>query len=101
MRFTKNAVSTTAPEREVFSLWSLSVSANAALALFTKNDCATLLDLSSFRSQRFETQAAAVGQGALEVASRIGSQGEGCAVFDNAFVAWDSHQAWAWQATCG
>jgi hypothetical protein len=96
MRFTKNPISTTEPQREVFSLWSLSVSHNAALALFTKNDSATFLDLSSFHVENFETQLPA-GIGGMEV-SRIGSQGEGCAVFDDSFVAWDADQAWAWQA---
>jgi hypothetical protein len=98
MRFTKNAISTTAPQKEVFSLWSLSVSHNAALALFTKNDSATLLDLSSFHVQKFDTQIAADREGTMEVLSRIGSHGEGCAVFDNSFLAWDANQAWAWQA---
>jgi hypothetical protein len=98
MRFTKNAISTTAPQKEVFSLWSLSVSANAALALFTKHDSATFIDINTFRVKKFDTQVADVREGQLEVVSRIGSQGEGCAVFDDAFVAWDAHHAWAWQS---
>ena len=98
MRFTKNAVSTTAPLTEGFSLWSLSVSANSALALFTKHDSATFIDLRSFRVQKFETQIAAVKEGNMEVVSRLGSHGEGCAVFDDAFVAWDANQAWAWRS---
>ena len=93
MRFTKNAISTTAPQKEVFSLWSLSVSANAALALFTKHVSATFIDINTFRVKKFDTQIADGREGGLEVVSRIGSQGEGCAVFDDAFVAWDAHQA--------
>jgi hypothetical protein len=101
MRFTKNAISTTAPHKEVFSLWSLSVSANSALALFTKHDSLTFLDLNSLSVKKFETQIAVGREGCMEVVSRIGSQGEGCAVFDNTFVAWDSNQAWAWKSRFG
>ena len=101
MRFTKRAISTITPQKEVFSLWSLSVSANAALALFTKHDAATFLDLRSLRVKTFETQVAAVREGRVEVVSRIGSEGEGCALFDEAFVAWDAHQAWAWRSRFG
>jgi hypothetical protein len=98
MRFTKNAVSTTAPQKDIFSLWSLSVSANSPLALYTKHDSATFIDLSSFHIKNFETQISAVRGSKMEVVSRIGSQGEGCAVFDDAFVAWDANQAWAWRS---
>ena len=101
MRFTKRAISAITPQKEVFSLWSLSVSANAALALFTKHDAATFLDLRSLRVKSFETQVAAVREGRVEVVSRIGSEGEGCAVFDEAFVTWDAHQAWAWRSRFG
>jgi hypothetical protein len=98
MRFTKKAVSTTVPQKEIFSLWSLSVSANSALALYTKHDSATLIDLNSFQIKNFETQISAIRESKMEVLSRIGSHGEGCAVFDDAFVAWDANQAWAWRS---
>ena len=101
MRFTKTAISTTAPQKEVFSLWSLSVSAKSALALFTKHDSLTFLDLNSLSVKKFETQIAVGMESCTEVVSRIGSQGEGCAVFDNTFVAWDSNQAWAWKSRLG
>jgi hypothetical protein len=99
MRFTKNAISTTAPQKEVYSLWSLSVSSNAALALFTKHDTATFLDLGSFRVKKFETQISAGGEGSFEAVSRIASQGEGCAVFNDALLVWDARQAWAWHSS--
>jgi len=97
MRFTKNCISKAAPQKEIFSLWSLSVSENAALALYTKHDAVTFIDLRSFRVKTFETQDA----GAVDVVSRIGSEGEGCAVFNEAFIAWDAHQAWAWRSRFG